>query len=267
MRIVITGTSSGIGQHLAQHFAAQSHEVWGLARSPQKATFTTSECDVSQWEQVERVTAAVAERWPRIDALICAAAIQGAIGPAMDADPRAWSQAVRTNLDGTFYTIRAFWPLLRAGGQRAKIVCFSGGGATKARPNFSAYAASKTGIVRLVENLAVEWAGVPVDINAVAPGAINTAMTQEMVRLGPERAGRAEFEAAQRQITEGGQSIEKARSLVEFLLSEKSDGVTGRLLSAQWDDWADLPAHAAALAAGEIYQLRRILPEERGAKF
>jgi NAD(P)-dependent dehydrogenase (short-subunit alcohol dehydrogenase family) len=266
MRIVITGTSSGIGQHLAQQFAAQAHEVWGLARSPQTAAFATSACDVGQWTQVELARVAVAGRWPHIDALICAAAIQGAIGPTMDADPRAWSQTVRTNLDGTFYTIRAFWPLLRANGKRAKIVCFSGGGATKARPNFSAYAASKTGVVRLVENLAVEWTGLPVDINAVAPGAINTAMTQETARLGPERAGRGEYEAAQRQLAEGGQSIEKVRGLVEFLLSEKSDGISGRLLSAQWDDWANLPVHAAALAAGEIYQLRRILPEDRGAK-
>ena len=54
---------------------------------------------------------------------------------------------------------------------------------------------------------------------------------------------------------------------MEFLLSEKSDGITGRLLSAQWDDWASLGAHAAELSASEIFQLRRILPAERGAKF
>ena len=267
MRIIITGTSSGIGQYLAQQLTAQGHEIRGLARSPQQAAFATSECDVSDWPQVERARETVAGEWPHIDALICAAAIQGAVGPAMAADARAWSQTVRTNLDGTFFTIRAFWPLLRANPRRAKIVCFSGGGATKARPNFSAYAASKTGVVRLVENLAAEWTGLPVDINAVAPGAINTAMTQETVRLGPELGGRAEFEAAQRQLAAGGQSIEKASGLVEFLLSEKSDGITGRLLSAQWDDWPNLPAHNAVLAESEIYQLRRILPEERGAKF
>ena len=267
MRIVITGTSSGIGQYLAQRLAAQGHDIRGLARSPQQAAFATSECDVSDWAQMQRASETVAGEWPHLDALICAVAIQGAVGPAMSADASAWSQTVRTNLDGTFFTIRAFWPLLRAGPGWAKIVCFSGGGATKARPNFSAYAASKTGVVRLVENLAVEWAGLPVDINTVAPGAINTAMTQETVRLGPELAGRVEFEAAQRQLAAGGQSIEKAGGLVEFLLSAKSDGITGRLLSAQWDDWPNLGAHTAALAESEIYQLRRILPGERAAKF
>ena len=267
MRIVITGTSSGIGRHLAEQLAAKGHEIWGLARSAQNAAFQTSVCDVADWAQVESTRDAVANVWPQLDALICAAAIQGAVGPAMQADPRAWSETVRVNLDGTFFAIRAFWDLLSAGARRAKIICFSGGGATKARANFSAYAAAKTGVVRLVENLAAEWAGWPVDINAIAPGAITTAMTHETVRLGPERAGRAEFEAAQRQLEGGGQSIAKAQGLVEFLLSEKSDGLTGRLLSAQWDDWANLGAHAATLAASEIYQLRRILPEERGVKF
>ncbi len=267
MRLVITGTSSGIGRHLAEQLAAQGHEIWGLARSAQNAVSPTSVCDVADWAQVETARDAVAEAWPQVDALICAAAIQGAVGPAMQADPQAWSKTVRVNLDGTFFTIRAFWDLLGAGARRAKVICFSGGGATKARANFSAYAASKTGVVRLVENLAVEWTGLPVDINAIAPGAINTAMTQETIRLGPERAGPTEFAAAQRQLESGGQPIEKALGLVEFFLSEKSDGITGRLLSAQWDDWPNLAVHTATLAPSEIYQLRRRLPEERGAKF
>jgi NAD(P)-dependent dehydrogenase (short-subunit alcohol dehydrogenase family) len=264
MRIVITGTSSGIGRHLAGQLAVQGHEIWGLARSVQEASFATSVCDVANWEQVEKARDAVAQTWPQVDALICAAGIQGAVSPAMQADPRAWSDTVRVNLDGTFFTIRAFWNLLGVGTRRAKIICFSGGGATKARANFSAYAAAKTGIVRLVENLAAEWSGQPVDINAIAPGAINTAMTAETVRLGPTLAGEAEFAAAQRQLASGGQSIEKAQGLVEFLLSEKSHGLTGRLLAAQWDDWAHLGTHTATLAPSEVYQLRRILPEERG---
>jgi NAD(P)-dependent dehydrogenase (short-subunit alcohol dehydrogenase family) len=267
MRIVMTGTSSGIGRHLAEKLVEAGHEVWGLARSAQNAAFATSICDVGQWAPVESARAAVAQRWPHVDAVICAAAIQGAIGPAMEADPQSWSDTVRVDLDGTYFVIRAFWELLQQSPRRAKVVCFSGGGATKARPNFSAYAAAKTGVVRLVETLATEWRGLPADINAIAPGAINTAMTRETVRVGPEFSGHSEFEAAQRQLAEGGQSIEKVHGLVEFLLSEKSDGITGRLLSAQWDDWAGLPAHAARLGESEIYQLRRILPDERGAKF
>ncbi len=267
MRILISGSSSGIGRHLAEQLTADGHEVWGLARSAQNAAFVTSVCDVSDWTQVKQARAALEQRWPSIDAVICAAAIQGAIGPAMQADPLAWSDTVRVDLDGTYFVIRAFWKLLRRSPRRAKVICFSGGGATKGRTNFSAYAAAKTGVVRLVETLAAEWRDLPVDINAIAPGAINTAMTRETVRLGPALAGTAEFASAQRQLEVGGQSIEKVAGLVEFLLAEVSNGISGRLLSAQWDDWKNLPARAAMLADGEIYQLRRILPEERGAKF
>lgn len=267
MRIVITGTSSGIGQHLARKLAEAGHEIWGLARSVQNEAFPTSVCDVGQWDHVDRACSEIAQRWEHVDAIVCAAAVQGAIGPATQADPQKWSDTIRVDLDGTFFVIRAFWELLRKSPHRAKVICFAGGGATNARPNFSAYAVAKTAVVRLVETLAAEWKENAVDINAISPGAINTAMTRETVSMGPELAGRAEFEGAQRRLAEGGQSIEKVQALVEFLLSGKSNHITGRLISAQWDDWAALPTHAARLADSEIYQLRRILPEERGAKF
>src|SRR4051794_8498151 len=103
MRIVITGTSSGIGRHLAEKLAGAGHEVWGLARSTQSAVFPTSPCDVGQWSQVESAQEGIAAKWPHIDAVICGAAIQGAIGPAMEVDPQVWSGTVRVDLDGTYF--------------------------------------------------------------------------------------------------------------------------------------------------------------------
>ena len=257
MRIVLSGSSSGIGRALADALTVEGHEVLGLARSSQpQAQFATAVCDVASWEAVSRL----ALPWPQVDAIICAAAIQGEIGPAMSVDPECWSATVRTNLDGTYFLLRALWAQLSNESRRAKVICFSGGGATKARPNFSAYAASKTAVVRLVETLAVECAGL--NINAIAPGAINTRMTEQTaqsVGAGPE------VEAAQRQLTTGGQPIEKVLELVKWLLSAESDGITGRLLSAQWDPWQTLAKKRERLADSEIYQLRRILPEERGA--
>jgi 3-oxoacyl-[acyl-carrier protein] reductase len=52
-----------------------------------------------------------------------------------------------------------------------------------------------------------------------------------------------------------------------FLASAASDGITGRLLSAVWDDWASLPEKRELLAKGDIYTLRRIVPEDRGLKW
>ena len=257
MRIIITGGSRGIGRALADHFRERGDEVWGLARS------ADTPCDVADWAQVAAARDQIAAHWDHVDAVICAAAIQGEIGRAMAADPARWSKAVRVNLDGTFFVLRAFWELLRKAPRRGKVVCFSGGGATKARANFSAYAASKTAVVRLVENLAMEWTGLPVDINAIAPGAILTDMTRETVARGADLAGREEYDAARRHLDEGGQSLERAVGLVRWLLSEASDGITGRLLSAQWDDWENLPTHRAELAASDTFQLRRVLAKER----
>ncbi len=112
----------------------------------------------------------------------------------MEIDPAAWRSTLAANLDGTFFTIRAFYPLLRKTGRRAKIICFSGGGATGPRPNFAAYGVSKAGVVRLVETLAAEWQGQPLDINAVAPGAIFTRMTEQVLARGAAVAGKVEFE-------------------------------------------------------------------------
>lgn len=272
MNLLLTGSSSGIGRALAEHLLTRGHQVWGLARSDQAdfaaqhAGFRFSRADVADWPQVERAVAACAAAWPHLDGVITCAGVQGELGPALTVDPVKWSATVRANLDGTYYAIRAAAPLL-ARARRAKIVCLSGGGATKARANFSAYGAAKTAIVRLVENIAEENRGRPLDINAIAPGAINTRLTEEVLRLGPAVVGQAEYDGALKQKAGGGGSLAKALGLVEFLLSEKSDGITGRLLAAPWDPWPGLDQHAAALAASDIYTLRRILPEERGQKF
>jgi NAD(P)-dependent dehydrogenase (short-subunit alcohol dehydrogenase family) len=120
--------------------------------------------------------------------------------------------------------------------------------------------------VRLVETIAEELKGQPIDLNAIAPGAINTRMTEEVLALGPGVVGEAEYAGALKQKAAGGASLDKAVGLVEWLLSPASDGVSGRLLAAPWDPWSTLGQHAAKLAGSDIYQLRRILPEERGTR-
>lgn len=270
LRIVLTGSSSGIGQRLAEHLSAAGHVVWGLSRRPPVDDLPPESrhtaCDVSDWPVLATTAREIAATWGNIDALVCCAGVQGAIGAAMTLDPLAWSDTVRANLDGTFYSVRAFYPLLTVppAGRHAKVVCLSGGGATGPRPNFSAYAVAKTGIVRLVETLAHEWGNLPLDINAVAPGALPTRLTEETLALGPERVGASEYAAARRTAAQGPAAFDRVCGLVGWLLSEQSDGVTGRLLSAPWDPWQRLQEHRGELTSGDIYTLRRILPEDRG---
>lgn len=274
MHLVITGSSTGIGRALAEHLLNAGHHVWGLARSPQDALLTAyperfraSRCDVADWAALAAVATEIATAWPHVEGLVAAAGVQGEVGPAMQANPEKWSATVRANLDGTFYTIRALHPLLKKAPRRAKVVAFSGGGSTKPRANFTAYGVAKTGVVRLIETLAEELANAPIDLNSIAPGAINTRLTDEVLALGPTVVGEAEYRAAVKQKENGGASLAKAIGLVEWLLSPASDGVSGRLLSAPWDPWATLGQHVATLAKSDVYTLRRIVPEERSLDF
>jgi NAD(P)-dependent dehydrogenase (short-subunit alcohol dehydrogenase family) len=268
MNLVLTGSSSGIGRALAAGLLAQGHHVWGLARRDQSdfaaqhsGAFRATRCDVTDWPQISQAAAEVAARWPHVDGLITCAGLQGEIGPALTGDPVKWSATVRANLDGTYFAVRAFAPLLARASRRAKVVCFSGGGATQPRPNFSAYGVAKTGVVRLVETIAAEERERPLDINAIAPGAINTRMTDEVLALGPAVVGAAEYAAAAKQKENGGAPLIRALELVVWLLSPASDGISGRLISAQWDKWQGLAAQRDALAKSDLYTLRRVVPE------
>lgn len=265
MKIVVTGSSSGIGRFLAESLAEQGHEVCGLARSRPEGHGL--QCDVSDWTALHRCAEKLATEWTSLDALICCAGIQEPIGPAMEMAPQDWRRNLAVNLDGTFFSIRAFYSLLNKSATRAKIICFSGGGSTSPRPNFAAYGVAKTGVVRLVEMLAAEWQNQAPDINAIAPGAIYTKMTEQVLASGEKFAGRKEFESAAKLPKDNADKLKKVLGLVEFLLSRSSDGISGRLISAPWDPWPNLAALREELMASDIYTLRRIVPEDRGKRW
>lgn len=271
MRILITGSSSGLGRAIAADLLAQGHEVWGWARSDQSGfaaahggRFRHTAVDVSAWDAVQSAASLVAKEWNSLDALICAAGSVGEVAPALAADPLRWSETVAANLGGTYHPVRALHSLVQAAARRGKILCFSGGGATQARPNFSAYGVAKTAIVRLVETIAAENPSARFDINAVAPGAIATPMLDAVIALGPERTGSADYDAALRAKAAGPAPAERALALIRWLLSPESDGITGRLLSAPWDPWPTLGQHVAAVAESDCFTLRRITPADRG---
>ncbi len=148
-----------------------------------------------------------------------------------------------------------------------KIINLSGGGATAPLPRLSSYAASKAAVVRFTETLAEEARDNHIDVNAIAPGALNTRLLDQVLEAGPERVGQAFYERSLKQRDQGGAPLEKGAALAVFLASAGSDGITGRLLSAVWDNWAELPARQQHLAKSDIYTLRRIVPEDRGQKW
>jgi 3-oxoacyl-[acyl-carrier protein] reductase len=131
-------------------------------------------------------------------------------------------------------------------------------------PNISAYAASKAAIVRLVETLAEELKNFHVDVNAIAPGALATRLVDEVLAAGPEKVGAAFYEKNKQWKDKGATPLELGANLAVYLASAQSDGITGKLISAQWDPWENLQKHRDELAKSDIYCLRRIVPKDRG---
>lgn len=277
MKILITGTSSGMGRWLAEHYCAAGHQVWGIARRDQSdfvaerksrgQSLRTTRTDISKWDQLQALRSEIDRDWKNIDGLICCAGIQGPLGPAMKLKSAAWNESLHINLFGTFNTLLALYEPLLLAGRRAKVICFSGGGSTGPRPFFTPYAVAKAGVVRMVENLAHEWSGLPIDINAIAPGAVNTRMTEEVIAAGPAVVGAKEHQKALEQMKNGGTPLTKVGALIDFLLSADSDGISGRLMSGLWDPYLSLPRVREELVKSDVYTLRRIVPQDRGLEW
>jgi NAD(P)-dependent dehydrogenase (short-subunit alcohol dehydrogenase family) len=166
------------------------------------------------------------------------------------------------NLYGVLLPCRAVIPHFKKAG-RGKVVILSGGGATNPLPNISAYAASKAAVVRLMETMAEELRASHVDVNAIAPGALATRLVDEVLAAGPERVGQSFYEKNQQWKATGGTPMKLGAGLAAYLASEQSNGITGKLLSAQWDPWDRLHEFRNDLN-GDIYTLRRIVPKDRG---
>jgi NAD(P)-dependent dehydrogenase (short-subunit alcohol dehydrogenase family) len=202
-------------------------------------------------------------RLPNFTGVVNNAGMWGPKGRIEDVDWDEWQYTVEVNLFGVLHVCRAVVPVFRKQGH-GKIVNLSGGGATAPMPHLSAYAATKAAVVRFTETLAGEVRDAGIDVNAMAPGALNTAMLDELLAAGPEKIGRDHYERALKQKASGGSSLSRAAALCVRLLSEETNGITGRLISAVWDPWEKFSEFQKDLAASDVYTLRRITPADRG---
>jgi NAD(P)-dependent dehydrogenase (short-subunit alcohol dehydrogenase family) len=276
--VLVTGASQGLGRKIAEEFVREGAHVAICARDGKLIESTgkelerlasadqrilTGTCDVSLAKQVETLFDEIERRLGVVDVLVNNAGVYGPKGSSDTVDFADWRRAIEINLFGTFLPSRLAIRHMKQKG-RGKIINLSGGGATSPMPRISAYAASKAAVVRLTETLAEEWREFSIDVNAVAPGALNTRLLDEILEAGPDAVGDAFFEKALKQRDSGGVPLEKAARLCAFLASSESDGITGKLISAQWDPWENLHKFREQLAQSDIYTLRRIVPEDRG---
>jgi UDPglucose 6-dehydrogenase len=278
LRVLITGANQGLGLEIARHFAKAGAHLAVCARDEAKLAAAAADlraiagpgqkifarkCDVSNPADVQAFADTAIAELGSVEVVINNAGVYGPKGPSESVDWEEWKRAMEINLYGVLLPCRALIPHLKAQG-RGKIINLSGGGATSPMPNISAYAASKAAVVRLTETLAGELRDHRIDVNAVAPGALNTRLLEEVLQAGPESVGEAFYQKAIKQKETGGTSPDLAAKLCAYLASPESDGITGKLISAQWDPWKDLAAHKEELAKSDIYTLRRIVPEDRG---
>lgn len=226
-RAIVTGCSRGIGRAVTEMLVQEHWYVLGLARTEPEdwQGFNWIATDLGQPDAMASAEAFLKDYGDHpFDALIHCAGIRGPFGDFLDNDADAWEQTIATNLIGTVRVLRAALPLLQKSDD-ARILLFSGGGAFGAEPGYSAYACTKGATVSLMETLAEELSNTSVTVNCVAPGFVPT----DIHKGTPHEHRRAEPDA-----------MDNAVACVRHLLSPAAQGLTGRTVSAAWDDWRNL---------------------------
>lgn len=262
---MITGAGRGIGKRLALGFAHAGARVGLLARSKAEldlgcleieqagGTAMRLRTDVRDYEEVCAAVEKMTVQYGPVQMLLCAHGTLGEIGPLAQANPKVWADAVTTNLLGSMHMCRAVLPemLERRSG---KIVLLVGPGCDGPRINFSGYSATQAALVRLSETLAEEVRDSNIQVNCMNPGLTYTSLTDEILSAG-ERAGWQETQEASQVRTSGGVLPDRQIHLAQFLCSDRSNHISGKLISVS----DDLRRLEHANAHSEIFTLRRLL--------
>jgi NAD(P)-dependent dehydrogenase (short-subunit alcohol dehydrogenase family) len=279
LNALITGGSQGLGKVIAEHFLREGANIVICSRGEKELLATRDElakkfpsqkvlaktCDVSDEKQVNELVAFVLRELGSLQALVLNAGIYGPMGATESVSLDEWKRALEINLYGVLLPSRAVISHFKKAG-RGKIIVLSGGGATNPLPNISSYAASKAAVVRLAETLAEELKPFRVDVNAIAPGALKTRFVEQVLSAGAEKVGAEFFAKNKKWAEDGAMPLELGARLAVYLASAESDGITGKLISAQWDPWEKLQEFKNDLDS-DIYTLRRIVPKDRGKKW
>ena len=292
--LFISGASQGLGRYLAERFWSAGYSLILTSRDLESLNnfahklsqpitdelkrITPSQkisvyaCDLADSKDIDYLMKRLYSQHSSIDVLINNAAIQGPVGKTHElwgSYTESYLEAIQVNLLAPIELSSRVIPLMSKskaskGFLGGSIINISGGGATGPRANFSAYATAKAGLVRFSETLAEEVKDLGIRVNCLAPGAMKTAMMQEVLDKGVQFVGAAEFATAQKIMSEGGASMERVAELALYLASPDSTGITGKLISAMWDNWPALSGHTEEIKASDIFTLRRIAGRDRG---
>jgi NAD(P)-dependent dehydrogenase (short-subunit alcohol dehydrogenase family) len=184
---LVTGASRGIGYWIAQKLAAAGAHVVAVARTvggleelddairAAGASATLVPLDLKDFAGIDRLGAALNERYGRLDVLVGNAGILGPISPLGHVEPNAWDEVMALNVTANWRLIRSMDPLLqRAPAGRA--VFLTSGAAANARAYRGPYSVSKAALETLVRTYAAETASTAVRVNLFNPGGTRTRM-------------------------------------------------------------------------------------------
>lgn len=265
MNVIITGASEGLGLEIAKKFMKEGHSVAICARNEARLkkaqeqiasirknneTIAWAPIDVSEENAVKEFVKNCLIHFGKIDVLVNNAGIYGPFGNIEDVDSEEWKKCIDINLMGPFYFMKYIIPHMKEN-KYGKIINLSGGGATNPLPFISAYAASKCAIVRLTETIAKEVEEYNIDVNAIAPGALDTKMFDQVLDAGPEKVGQKFYDKITK---EEKTPLSAGADLCYYLASKESDGITGKLISAKWDNYRTFTNEISQL---DKYTLRR----------
>lgn len=276
---IITGGGSGLGYAIAESYVKNGCNVIisgrnseKLKKSIKKLDKLTSKnkvfsfkSDVSNENDCLRLKAFATQKLNSIDILINNAGIHGLYGEVNQKNWNMWKEAISINLFGSVFLSSCIAEQMKKQNY-GKIIQLSGGGATQPMPFMSAYAASKAGVVRYMETLSIELKKYNISVNSVAPGELDTGLLDDLLKKGKGFIDDELYSKKLKVKETGAGSFKKATDLFLFLASSESDGITGKLISAVWDNYKNWLSDLKSVESSDMYTLRRIVGSERNFK-
>lgn len=266
---LVTGGGRGLGQVFAQMLARAGAAVAVAARSADQLQETVSlieaqggravaiPLDVTDQPAVEQAVETIERRLGPVDILVNNAGLWGPINPVWAVDPEQWWRTLEIHVQGSFLCARAVLPgmIARRCGRIINIVSHAG---VHRWPTCSAYAVSKTAVIKFTENLAAETKRHEVTVFALHPGLATVGLTHLALDMDAPAASPAGRAAAwiRQQVAEG-QAVppEQSAHLVVWLATGRADKLTGRYLTVD-DNLEALVARADEIQQADLYTLR-----------
>lgn len=187
---LVTGASRGIGRAVAAELARRGAHVIAMARTQgaleelddvirgEGGEATLVPCDMTDFDAIDRLGAAIHDRWGKLDILVGNAGVLGPITPMAHVDPKQWDEVIAVNVTANYRLLRSLDPLLRAS-DTGRVVFVSSGVAQRAeqKPYWGPYAVSKGALDLMMRTYAAETATTsPVKVMSVNPGPLRTRM-------------------------------------------------------------------------------------------